>query len=131
MSKRRKNQFKEALNAKREALATAAKQPKQEEEWEPETPELRAEVLSDRLAERDAELYATIASSHYDLKHLTPPPASEGASGTGQNVVDVINITRQSFGPNRGDVEGTLSYLASLVNQYQEPAAVTEEAGAA
>ena len=37
MSKRRKNQFKEALDAKREALASAAKQPKQEPEpeWEP------------------------------------------------------------------------------------------------
>jgi hypothetical protein len=58
MSKRRKNQFKEALDAKREALASAAKQPKPEKqpEWEPETPELRAEVLADRLAERDAEL---------------------------------------------------------------------------
>jgi len=56
MRSRRKNQFKQALDAKREALATAAKQPKQEPEWEPETPELRAEVLSDRLTERDAEL---------------------------------------------------------------------------
>ena len=37
MSKRRKNQFREALDAKREALASAAKQPKQEPEpeWEP------------------------------------------------------------------------------------------------
>jgi hypothetical protein len=52
MNRRRKNQFREALDAKREALASAAKQPKQE----PETPELRAEVLSDRLAEREAEL---------------------------------------------------------------------------
>ena len=57
MSKnRRKNQFKEVLDAKREALASAAKQPKPEPEWEPETPELRAEVLADCLAERDAEL---------------------------------------------------------------------------
>jgi hypothetical protein len=57
MSKRRKNQFKEALDAKREALASAAKQPKPEKqpEWEPETPELRAEVLADRLEEREAE----------------------------------------------------------------------------
>jgi hypothetical protein len=56
--KRRKNPFREALDAKREALASAAKQPKQEPEpeWEPETPELRAEVLADRLAEREAEL---------------------------------------------------------------------------
>ena len=45
MSKRRKNQFKEALAAKREALASAAKQPKPEPEWEPETPELRARTL--------------------------------------------------------------------------------------
>ena len=45
MSKRRKNQFKEALDAKREALASAAKQPKPEPEWEPETPELRARTL--------------------------------------------------------------------------------------
>jgi hypothetical protein len=53
-----KNQFREALDAKREALASAAKQPKQEPEpeWEPETPELRAEVLADRLEEREAEL---------------------------------------------------------------------------
>jgi hypothetical protein len=37
MSKRRKNQFREALDAKREALASAAKQRKQEPEpeWEP------------------------------------------------------------------------------------------------
>jgi hypothetical protein len=37
MSKRRKNQFREALDAKREALASAVKQPKQEPEpeWEP------------------------------------------------------------------------------------------------
>jgi hypothetical protein len=56
MSKRRKNQFREALDAKREVLASAAKQPKPEPEWEPETPELRAEVLADRLAEREAEL---------------------------------------------------------------------------
>ena len=56
MSKRRKNQFGEALDTKRETLASAAKQPKPEPEWEPETPELRAEVLADRLEERDAEL---------------------------------------------------------------------------
>ena len=57
MSKRRKNQFREALDAKREALASAAKQPKQEPEpeWEPEIPELRAEVLADRLEERETE----------------------------------------------------------------------------
>jgi hypothetical protein len=79
MSKRRKNQFREALDAKREALTRAATEP----------------------------------------------------AGTGQNMVDIINVTRQSIGPNRGDVEGALSYLASLVNQYQEPAAVTEEAGVA
>jgi hypothetical protein len=56
--KRRKNQFREALDAKREALTRAANQPKpeQEAEWEPETPELRVEVLADRLQERDAEL---------------------------------------------------------------------------
>jgi hypothetical protein len=35
MSKRRKTQFKEALDAKREALASAAKQPKQEPAPEP------------------------------------------------------------------------------------------------
>ena len=52
--KRRKNQFRQALEDKREALASAAKQPKPEPEWEPETPELRAEVLADRLAEREA-----------------------------------------------------------------------------
>ena len=56
MSKRRKNQFKEALDTKREALASAANEPKSEPEWEPETPELRAEVLADRLEEREAEL---------------------------------------------------------------------------
>jgi hypothetical protein len=57
MSKRRKIQFKEALDAKREALASAAKQPKPEKqpEWEPESPELRAAVLTDRLEEREAE----------------------------------------------------------------------------
>jgi hypothetical protein len=56
--KRRKNQAREALDAKREALASAANHPtpEQEPEWEPETPELRAEVLADRLAEREAEL---------------------------------------------------------------------------
>jgi hypothetical protein len=54
--KRRKKQFREALDAKREALASAANEPKPEPGWEPETPELRTEVLSDRLAERDAEL---------------------------------------------------------------------------
>jgi len=54
--KRRKNQFREALDAKREALASAAKLPKPELEWEPETPDFRAEVLADRLAEREAEL---------------------------------------------------------------------------
>jgi hypothetical protein len=53
MNRRRKSQFREALDAKREALASAAKQPKQEPEpgWEPETPEIRAEVLADRLNE--------------------------------------------------------------------------------
>jgi hypothetical protein len=58
MSKRRKNQFREALDAKREALTRAADEPKPDKqpEWEPETPEIRAEVLSDRLAEREAEL---------------------------------------------------------------------------
>jgi hypothetical protein len=56
MSKRRKNQFREALDAKRESLASAAKQPKPEPEWEPETPEIRAEVLADRLEVREAEL---------------------------------------------------------------------------
>jgi hypothetical protein len=58
MSKRRKNQFRASLDAKREPLASAAKQPKQEPEpeWEPETPEIRAGVLADRLAERDADL---------------------------------------------------------------------------
>jgi hypothetical protein len=58
MKRRRKNQFREALDAKREALASAAKQPKQEPEpeWEPETPEIRAGVLADRLVERDADL---------------------------------------------------------------------------
>ena len=56
MSKRRKNQFREALDAKREALASAAKQPKPEPEWEPESPELSAEVLADRLEERETEL---------------------------------------------------------------------------
>jgi hypothetical protein len=58
MSKRRKNQCREALDAKREALTRAANEPKPDKqpEWEPETPELRDEVLADRLAERDAEL---------------------------------------------------------------------------
>jgi hypothetical protein len=58
VSKRRKNQFKEALDAKREALRRAANEPKPEKqpEWEPEIPELRAEVLADRLEEREAEL---------------------------------------------------------------------------
>lgn len=102
--------------------------------------EIRADILGalrdkarrlNEHATEAAQLYATIADSHYDLKHLTPPPASEEPSGTGQNMVSIINVTRQSFGPNRGDVEGALSYLAGLVNQYQEAAAVTEEAGAA
>jgi hypothetical protein len=55
---RRKNQFREALDAKREALTRAANQPKPEKqpEWEPETPELRAEVLAGRLEGREAEL---------------------------------------------------------------------------
>ena len=35
MSKRRKNQFREALDAKREALTRAANKPKPESEWEP------------------------------------------------------------------------------------------------
>jgi hypothetical protein len=42
MSKRRKNQFREALNAKREALTRAANEPKPEKqpgpEWEPGPP---------------------------------------------------------------------------------------------
>jgi len=42
--KRRKNQFKEALDAKQEALTRAANQPKLEPEWEPETPELRPDA---------------------------------------------------------------------------------------
>jgi hypothetical protein len=56
--KRRKNQIREALYAKREALTRAANEPKPEKQpdWEPETPELRAEVLADRLEEREAEL---------------------------------------------------------------------------
>ena len=56
MRSRRKKQFEQALDAKREALATATAQPKTEPEWEPETPELRAEVLADRLQGREAEL---------------------------------------------------------------------------
>jgi hypothetical protein len=58
MNRRRKNQFRQALEDKREALTRTANQPKPEQEpgWEPETPELRAEVLADRLAEREAEL---------------------------------------------------------------------------
>ena len=94
----------------------------------------KARRLNEHATEA-AQLYATIADSHYDLRDLTPPPPSEEASGTGQNMVSIISVTRQSFGPNRGDVEGALSYLAGLVNQYQEPvpkpAAVTEEAGSA
>ena len=43
--KPRKNQFRQALDAKREALTSAAKQPKPEPELEPETPELRAQTL--------------------------------------------------------------------------------------
>jgi hypothetical protein len=35
MSKRRKNQFREAPDAKREALTRAANEPKPEPEWEP------------------------------------------------------------------------------------------------
>ena len=35
MNRRRKNEFREALDAKREALARAANQPKPEPEWEP------------------------------------------------------------------------------------------------
>jgi len=35
MRKRRKNQFREALDAKREALTRAANEPKPESEWEP------------------------------------------------------------------------------------------------
>ena len=102
--------------------------------------EIRADILGalrdkarrlNEHATEAAQLYATIADSYYDLKHLTPPPAPEEPSGTGQNMVSIINVTRQSFGPNGGDVEGALSYLAGLVNQYQEAAAVTEEAGAA
>ena len=48
MSKRRKNQFREALDAKREALTRAANEPKPEKqpEWEPETPELRTGASS-------------------------------------------------------------------------------------
>lgn len=106
--------------------------------------EIRADILGalrdkarrlNEHATEAAQLYATIADSHYDLKDLAPPPASDEPAGTGQNMVSIINVTRQSFAPHRGDVEGALSYLASLVNQYQEsapkPAAVTEEAGAA
>jgi predicted nucleic acid-binding Zn-ribbon protein len=55
MSKRSKSQFKEALDAKREALASAAKQPKPEPEWEPETPELRAELAKEQERRRVAE----------------------------------------------------------------------------
>jgi hypothetical protein len=55
MNRRRKNQFKESLDAKREALATAAKQPKQEPEWEPETPEIRAELAKEQERRRVAE----------------------------------------------------------------------------
>jgi hypothetical protein len=35
MNRRRKNEFREALEAKREVLARAANQPKPEPEWEP------------------------------------------------------------------------------------------------
>jgi hypothetical protein len=102
--------------------------------------EIRADILgalrdkARRLREHATEaarLYATIANSHYDLKDLTPPPPSAEALGSGQNVVDIVNVTRQSIGPNRGDIEEALSYLAGLVNHYEEPAAVSEEAGAA
>jgi len=54
MSKRRKNLFREALNAKREALTRAANEPKPEKqpEWEPETPELRAELAKEQWRRR-------------------------------------------------------------------------------
>jgi hypothetical protein len=90
----------------------------------------KAQRLHEHATEA-AQLYATIADSGCDLKDLTPPPPSDEPVGTGQNMMSIISITRQSIGPNRGDVEAALSYLVSLVNQYQEPAAVTEEAGAA
>ncbi len=66
MSKRRKNQFKEALDAKREALASAAKQPKPEPEWEPETPELRARTLGVEQSELISTLdtFATKKGKH-------------------------------------------------------------------
>ena len=66
MSKRHKNRFKEALDAKREALASAAKQPKPEPEWEPETPELRARTLGVEQSELISRLdtFATKKGKH-------------------------------------------------------------------
>jgi hypothetical protein len=144
MSKRRKNQFKEALDAQRNLAAYARAATDAQADLARFTAKHRAEIRADMLgalrekalrlqehATEAAQLYATIADSQYDLKELTPPPPSEEPAPGGQNMVSIVSVTRQSFGPNRGEIEGALSYLASLVNQYQEPAAVTEEAGAA
>ena len=51
----------------------------------------KAQHLHEHATEA-AQLYATIADSHYDLKDLTPPPASDEPAGTGQNMVSLSLI---------------------------------------
>jgi hypothetical protein len=61
MTKRKNNYLEQLQRRRQEAKAPAVEEgaslaPEQEPEWEPETPEVRVQVLEDRLAERDAQL---------------------------------------------------------------------------
>jgi hypothetical protein len=51
-----RNNFLEQIKRAREAKVEPEPTPDPEPEWTPTTPELRVQVLEDRLAERDAEV---------------------------------------------------------------------------
>ena len=76
------------------------------------------------LATEAAPLFALISDSRYDLKNLTPPPpVDENAPGAKSSVTVIGPVGTQSD-PNRGDVEATLAYLATLEERFTPPAPV-------
>jgi hypothetical protein len=76
-------------------------------------------------ARKAAELYAFAEDSKYDLKQLAPPPPPVDENAPAQRLsTTVIGVTtHRAAGPNRGDVEQMLTYLASLAPEEQESAA--------
>jgi flagellar hook-length control protein FliK len=67
-------------------------------------------------ARKAAELYGFLEDARYDVKRLAPPPPPPDENAPAQRLsTTVIGVTTQrAAGPNRGDVEQMLAYLASL-----------------